>query len=428
MIKINSFKSTTFGMIFRITAGMQYRITKPEHGTRGTIILPASKSISNRLLVINALLGNRCRISNLSESDDTAVLLHALQDSGMIKDIGLAGTAMRFLTAYLSITPGTWILTGAPRMKERPVGKLADTLVGLGAKIRYLEQPGYPPLEIKGKRLAGGTCRIDSSVSSQFVSALLMIAPCLEKGLIIELENKIVSAAYIRMTLGLMNRLGIAYEWKANVIRIAHQEYVPGTIQVEADWSAASYWYAVVCFAAGAEVRLAGLHRDSLQGDSVLPRLFDAFGVGTEFTTEGIRLFRSGSITGSFEFDFQNNPDLVQTVVVVCGLLGIPFRMEGLETLRIKETDRVAALVAEMGKLGIRIHADPSGVAIEWDGKERVTTTPGVINTYNDHRMAMAFAPAAWHLGEVCIDDPAVVNKSYPDFWKDLSSLGCSIS
>ena len=411
-----------------IINGMQYRIVKPEHVTRGTVALPASKSISNRLLIINALSGNRCRISNLSESDDTAVLLHALQDGGKIKDIGLAGTAMRFLTAYLSITPGNWILTGAPRMKERPVGKLADTLAGLGAEIRYLEQAGYPPLEIRGKRIAGGTCRIDSSISSQFISALLMIAPCLEKGLIIELENKIISAAYIHMTLGLMSRLGITCDWEGNMIRIGHQEYKPGTIQVESDWSAASYWYAVVSLAEGAEMRLTGLHQASLQGDSVLPRLFESFGVATEFIPEGIRIFRYGSVTGPFEFDFQNNPDLVQTFVVVCGLLGIPFRMEGLETLRIKETDRVAALIAEMNKIGIHIHALPSGTAIEWDGKDRATVNPGAINTYNDHRMAMAFAPSAWHLGEIRINDPAVVNKSYPGFWNDLSSVGCSIS
>ena len=200
---------------------MQYRIKKPERNTRGTITLPASKSISNRLLIINALSGNRCRISNLSQSEDTAVLVNALQDTGPVKDIRLACTAMRFLTAYLSITPGTWILTGASRMKERPIGKLAATLNDIGAEISYLENPGYPPLGIKGRKIEGGRCRIDSSISSQFISALLMISPCLERGLIIELDNNPISSAYIQMTLGLMNRLGIDYHWEDNIISIA---------------------------------------------------------------------------------------------------------------------------------------------------------------------------------------------------------------
>jgi len=334
---------------------------------------------------------------------------------------------MRFLTAYLSITPGTWILTGASRMKERPIGKLAGTLQEMGADITYLEKPGYPPLGINGRKVEGGTCRIDSSISSQFISALLMIAPCLNKGLIIELDNKTISSAYIHMTLGLMNSLGIDYHWEDNVISIAHQEYVPDAIRIEADWSAASYWYAIVCLAEGAEISLPGLHQDSWQGDSVLPRLFNAFGVKTAFTHEGIRLHRSGTVTSSFEFDFQNNPDLVQTFVVVCGLLGIPFRMEGTETLKIKETDRITALITEMKKLGVHIHDDPSHAAIEWDGQAKGTHPVEAINTYKDHRMAMAFAPAAWQLGEIEIQDPSVVNKSYPGFWKDLAAVGCHI-
>lgn len=407
--------------------GMQYLIKKPDRDTRGCIMLPASKSISNRLLIINALSGNRCRISNLSQSDDTAVLVHALQDSGPVKDIGLAGTAMRFLTAYLSISPGKWILTGGSRMKERPIGKLVDTLLDIGADITYLEQSGYPPLGINGRKIEGGRCRIDSSISSQFISALLMIAPCLEKGLVIELDNKTISSSYIHMTLGLMNRLGINYHWEDNVISIAQQEYVPDAIKVEADWSAASYWYAVVCLSEGAEISLPGLDRDSLQGDSVLPRLFEAFGVKTEFTPEGIRLYRTGTVTNSFEFDFRNNPDLVQTFAVVCGLLGVPFRMEGTRTLKIKETDRIGALVTEMKKLGIHIHAEPDGGAIEWDGNKKGTGPAEAINTYKDHRMAMAFAPAAWQLGQIEIRDPSVVNKSYPGFWKDLAAVGCHI-
>ncbi len=406
---------------------MQYRIKKPVHDTRGSIILPASKSISNRLLIINALSGNRCRISNLSQSDDTSVLVKALQDTAPVKDIGLAGTAMRFLTAYLSITPGTWILTGASRMKQRPIGKLVDTLRDIGADITFLENPGYPPLEIKGSKIEGGSCRIDSSISSQFISALLMIAPCLDKGLIIELDNKTISSSYIHMTLGLMNRFGIDYHWEDDIISIAPREYVPDAIEVEADWSAASYWYAVVCLSEGAEISLPGLHHDSWQGDSVLPRLFDAFGVETEFNREGIRLRSTGIVTKSFEFDFQNNPDLVQTFVVVCGLLGIPFRMEGTQTLKIKETDRIAALITEMKKLGVYIHAELSGSAIEWDGKNKGAVRAEAINTYKDHRMAMAFAPAVWKLGEIEISDPSVVNKSYPGFWNDLAAFGCQI-
>lgn len=405
-----------------------YRLRHPDRRLTGEIILPASKSISNRLLIIRALSGGQQVIRNLSSSGDTKMLVQALQDRSPVKDSGLAGTVMRFLTAYLAVTHGRWVLTGAERIKERPIGKLVDTLLSLGAEISYAGKEGYPPLIINGKEMKGGHCKIDSSISSQFISALLMIAPTLKNGLQLELEGTTISSAYIRLTLALMEQCGVRSTWKGNLISIQQQEYKSAEITVEPDWTAASYWYGIASLAESVDLLIKDLGKSSEQGDSVIPSLFGDFGVITEFTHEGARLSKVGSSIREFNFNFTDNPDLVMTFAVVCGLRGIRFRMEGTDTLRIKETDRIQALENELIKIGVNLKASSDGSWIRWDGDNYPYQDSFAIETYNDHRMAMAFAMAAWKLTEIVIRDPHVVQKSYPDFWDDLQKVGCSIS
>ncbi len=396
---------------------------------RGSILLPASKSISNRLLILNALAEEPGRLGGLSESDDTRALQSALEASGGTVNIGHAGTAMRFLTAYLSIQEGDFVLTGSDRMKQRPIGKLADALNGLGARIRYLGKPGFPPLSIHGSRLTGGEIRIDSSVSSQFISALMMIGPALERGLKIHLENDTASSSYLHLTRNLMVELGIPVKFSGAVIEIPHTRFRGKDMRVEGDWSAAGYWYAMAALLGDrAELAIRGLHKESYQGDAVLPDLFGPLGVETAYLGDGILLKGVPVRNKEFQFDFSDNPDLVQTLVVLCGLLGLPFHMTGTRTLKIKETDRVFALQAEMRKMGILLEADPGGSWIAWDGEKRTSSAEiKQIKTYQDHRMAMAFSPAAIPFPGLIIEDPDVVRKSYPGFWGDLQSVGFTI-
>jgi 3-phosphoshikimate 1-carboxyvinyltransferase len=407
---------------------MVYRISHPLRTATGQIILPASKSISNRLLVINALSGGRLTIRNLSKSEDTRVLVRALQDRSPVRDTGLAGTAMRFMTAYLAVTPGRWLLTGSERMRERPVGKLVDTLRSLGAEITYTGKPGYPPLEINGRQLHGGACRIDSSISSQFVSALLLIAPTLKDGLRLELEHTTISSAYIRLTLAIMAQCGIRSGWEGNIISIEQQEYSPADITVEPDWTAASYWYAIASLATRVDMLIRDLEKNSVQGDAVIPSLFADFGVKTTYLDKGVHLTGSPACVSEFSHDFSDNPDLVQTFAVLCGLQGIPFSMTGTRTLRIKETDRIQALANELIKTGVNMVASQDGNRIAWDGIRGTDNQEIEIETYNDHRMAMAFAMAAWKIKAVSIKNPQVVKKSYPAFWGELMKTGCLIT
>ncbi len=394
----------------------------------GGIILPASKSISNRLLILNALADRAGTLENLSTSDDTRVLEGALRSGEGTIDIGYAGTAMRFLTAYLSIREGRFVLTGSERMRQRPIGELVDALNELGAGIQYLEKPGYPPLSIQGRRIPGGEISVDSSISSQFISALMMIAPALQNGLIIRLGNEIVSSSYIHLTKNLMLDLGIPVRFSGSGIRIPFHKFRGKDMSIEADWSAAGYWYALAVLTGRTELEVGGLQRGSYQGDSVLPELFHPLGVETLFRKDGIVLRNIPRTIERFEFDFSNNPDLVQTMVVLCSLVDLPFYMSGTRTLKIKETDRIHALQVEIKKLGIVLKADPGGAWISWDG-EKTSDVPQIkqIKTYHDHRMAMAFSPAAIKHPELIIEDPGVVNKSYPGFWKDLESTGFSL-
>ena len=413
---------------------MKYTLHFPHEKLQGKISLPSSKSISNRLLIIRALSPKTFPIKGLSDSDDTQALLQGLQSSSKIIDVGHAGTTMRFLTAYFAATGKTKTLTGSERMKNRPIGDLVDALNSLGAKIRYLEKPGYPPVKISSKRLSGFIIEINGNVSSQFITALLLIAPVLRHGLTICIKGEPVSASYIKMTLELMEQSGIRYSYQNNNIIVIPQEYRSLVKTVERDWSAASYWFQMAALADDAELLLEGLTENSIQGDAIIAKIAGELGVKKEFTSEGALLTKQKNFYQHLELDFINMPDLVQTVVVTCCLKNISFRFSGVQTLHVKETDRIAALQNELLKLGYLIRETEPGV-IEWNHElaEPQHTLPDAersrsIATYHDHRMAMAFAPAAIRFPELQIENPEVVSKSYPNFWDDLRTVGVKIS
>ena len=411
-----------------------YRLTAPER-LDATIELPASKSISNRALIIYALSGGQIVPENLSDCDDTEVIIEALRHMPAEIDIKAAGTAMRFMTAYLSLTPGTHVLTGTERMKHRPIGTLVDALLKLGADIEYVGEQGYPPLRITGSKLQGGDLEMDGSISSQYISALLLIGPMLERGLSLHLTGDIISRPYIDLTLWMMGEFGAHAEWtSADTITVEPQPYKPRDYFIENDWSAASYWYEIVAMSDDPEatVRLTGLTDGSKQGDSVTRYIFSLLGVKTVFQTkkqgvpQTVTLRRNGRCVPRLEYDFVNSPDLAQTFVVTCLAKGIPFCFKGLATLKIKETDRIEALKRETRKLGFVVESRNDSELL-WDG-ERCEPTGDPIDTYEDHRMALAFTPFALKRQGLLINNPLVVSKSYPKFWEDIKGAGFRIS
>lgn len=388
--------------------------------------LPSSKSISNRALILNALSAEPSHIDRISCCDDTHVLIKALKSPDQIINIGAAGTSMRFLTAYLSRTPGTHIITGTERMQNRPIHLLVDALKSLGADIEYVQKEGFPPLKIRGKALKGGTISLKGNISSQFISALLMIAPTMRSGLSIHLAGEVISVPYIRMTLNLMKKFGVDAQWENNIITIRPQIYHSAPFCVEADWSGASYWYQMAALANQANIHLQGLYPQSVQGDSKVVELFSDLGVQTQFTQSGVTLTKSPVKTKKMFYNFINEPDLAQTFVVTCCLLNIPFLFSGLQSLKIKETDRIEALKTEMKKLGYPL-TERDGNILEWNGERCSSQESPVIHTYEDHRMAMAFAPVAITKETITIAQPEVVSKSYPNYWKDLQDAGFTI-
>lgn len=405
---------------------MIYQLLPPTYPIRATIPLPSSKSISNRALILDALAYGEGNINNLATCDDTRVMVDAFSSDNSHFDIGAAGTAMRFMTAYLSKVVGRWTITGSERMKQRPIGLLVDALNSLGARVEYAEKEGYPPLIIYGSALQGGEIILDGGISSQFVSALLMLAPSMEKGLKITLTGNVVSTPYIRMTLGMMRQWGVESRWEDNVIEVAPQSYQERSYRVESDWSAASYWYAIVALSDNAEIELEGLLKESLQGDSAGRFLFEKLGVSSSFTSNGVLLKRDLPLCLRLEYDFTNEPDLVQTFAVVCCMLNIPFHFTGLQTLRIKETDRIAALENELRKLGYLLNSSVANT-LSWEGSTTDSEPFPVIHTYEDHRMAMAFAPASLKNPTIRIAEPHVVSKSYPQFWDHLTLAGFTV-
>ena len=430
---------------------------------KADIMLPASKSVSNRVLLLQALCPrNKFSIENLALCDDTEHMqqgIAAKQAGAPLIDIGATGTAMRFLTAYLAITEGTTTLTGSERMQQRPIGTLVEALRKLGADITYMNKEGYPPLRICGKQLTGGELEIEAGISSQYISALLMIAPCLTNGLALHLKGNIASRSYIELTLDLMRKYGASAEWTdGQTIHVGPGGYEGIPFTVEGDWSAASYWYEIAAVAShkghNADILLRGLTRDSRQGDRVVAEMYEPMGVMTEYTIEGARIKASpnpsqGGVTaterliqtasevsntsgkpespllgrgGGEALDFTHCPDIAQTLAVTRCLLGIPYTFKGIHSLRIKETDRIAALITELRKLGFVLRAEGDEHLI-WDGTRCQADDSPVIATYDDHRMAMAFAPATLCYENLTIEHPEVVTKSYPDFWEHLCEL-----
>ena len=403
---------------------------------RATINLPSSKSISNRALLLCALSGPDSSVERMSNCDDTYVMWRALTQRPATVDIMAAGTAMRFMTAYFAICRGEeHTITGTERMRQRPIKVLVDALRQLGADISYMDNEGYPPLHIKGRNLQGGRISLPASVSSQYISALLLVAPTMTQGLTLELVGDIISRPYINMTVSMMRTFGADIEWTdAHTLHVAPHAYLSDVIYpVESDWSAASYWYEMMALTpdAGATITLPWLYKESLQGDSAVSRYFEPLGVHTAYDTEhelvvltkcADALLPEGQ---AYELDLIGQPDLAQTLVVTCAILRRPFRFSGLRSLRIKETDRMAALQAELAKFGITLGIEADDVLYidsYADGTPHYNGQP--IATYHDHRMAMAFAPAAMVCEGVQIANPEVVSKSYPRYWEDLEGLG----
>lgn len=430
------------------------------HNTKvlvGEIKLTSSKSISNRVLIIKALSGLEIKISNLSDAKDTQTLLQLLSAKELTTfDVLHAGTAMRFLTAYLAVKKGEFVLTGSERMQQRPIKILVDALRILGTEIEYLNNEGFPPLKIKGKKLLGGEITIDGSVSSQYISALMLVAPYMENGLKINFEGLITSKPYLDMTAEIMKYFGAELTWAAScfrrndAIKVKAGKYIAKDFYVQADWSAASYWYGMVALAKEADITLHGLQKKSLQGDAVVAKIYENFGVKTEFLENGIRLTKNSNFrlrTSDFLLNFTNFPDLAQTVAVTCAALNVPAKLTGLSTLRIKETDRIIALQIELNKLGYNVEVENDDLIIaryeaislpnqtSLRGTKQSLSTKEIalprstslammsIKTYNDHRMAMAFAPLAL-LAPITIENPEVVIKSYPNFWEDVERVG----
>lgn len=389
----------------------------------GDINLTSSKSESNRVLVIRALCDQYFQINNLAAAKDTETMETLLADNNTTKDVGPAGTTMRFLTAFYANTPGTWILTGSERMRNRPIKILVDALVGLGAKIEYLEKDGCPPMKIEGGNLKGGKISIDGSVSSQYLSALLLIAPTLKGGLQMELTGKIASVPYLKMTLALIEHFGAKYTFTGNVISIEEGKYQPKEFTVEADWSAASYWYQIAALSEKTNLTIKGLKQNSLQGDSAIVEMFEKFGVQSTFNGNRVELEKINNLTPStFDYDFSDCPDVAQTLAATLIGLNIKGRFKGLESLRIKETDRIAAIKKELEKFGASIDILPDD-EIQINNAS-ITQSKELIETYDDHRVAMSIAPLCLKVNEIEIEEPNVVAKSYPDFWADLASKG----
>lgn len=401
---------------------MNYRILPPDEILEARVAMPASKSISNRALIINALTPDAGSIDGLAVCDDTAVLAAALSQGPEVKDVnvGAAGTSMRFLTAYYAALPGADVtIDGSERMRKRPIAKLVDALRQAGAEIEYAGEEGYPPLHIKGQKLKGGDMVIDANISSQYISALLMIAPTMTAGLNLTLRGEIASRPYIKMTLAMMEAAGVESSFEGNNIKVTPQSYRPVNTHVEGDWSAAAFWLEIAAVSCGC-VTLDNLVLDSLQGDKVAAKLFAELGIETTEGEEGgLDLVASPDQNARFTADMADCPDLAQAIIVACALIGIPFRITGLHSLRIKETDRLEALRRELAKIGVIVEIEGDNV-MEWTGARVPFTAMPEFDTYEDHRMAMAFAPVALAIPGIIINNIEVVSKSYPEYWDHL--------
>lgn len=401
---------------------MDHLLLSPKNfsSLQGTITPEKSKSIANRILLLQALSKNEFSTDFPGNSDDVKLMQAALNNSSGLIDAGMAGTVLRFLTAGFSIMPGKRVLTGSERLKQRPLNHLTDALIELGAEIRFKEKSGFAPLEITGKLLDGGKIKIDASVSSQFISALMLIGPYLKQGLEIELEGKTVSNSYLEMTQGIMQQLGFEVELNSKKIFVNPGNPKVQVFKIEADWSATAYWLAFVALIPNAEISLGGLFENSLQGDRAVLELFNTFGVESVWHKDVLIAKHNSLITKpkTFKYDFTQMPDQAQTFAFLCAALGIDAELTGLQTLKHKETDRIVALHAELEKLGITVESNEHSIKLGG----RITAKELSLSTYNDHRMAMAGALIATQI-PVRIENPDVVSKSYPNYWKDLFLL-----
>jgi 3-phosphoshikimate 1-carboxyvinyltransferase len=422
-------------------------LTKKTRSVNGEVYLTGSKSECNRALVIEALSNGKVRVENISDAADAVTLQGVLSGQRAVGNgqlaiadnsltthhsplttvnIGPAGTAMRFLTAYFTLQDEEVVLTGSERMKQRPIGILVDALRKLGAQIDYEENEGFPPIRIKGniKQLTN-QISIKGNISSQYITALLLIAAKLPMGLELHIEGDLTSRPYVEMTLAMLQQAGIQHQWNDNVITIAHQEFKETVLPVEPDWSAASYWYAIAALADEADLFLHGLTQYSLQGDSVITEIMANFGITSQFKNGGVHLQKEVKPVQRKIFDLKECPDLAQTVIVVCAALNHEATFTGLETLKIKETDRIKALQNELAKIGVKLIE--KGEIYKLDCSEKFIPGRVFINTYDDHRMAMAFAPLALLIPQIEVEDAKVVEKSYPAFWTDLQKVGFEV-
>lgn len=398
-------------------------IYHPTAVLNGVVTLPASKSESNRALIIEALSGAGSKLENLSEANDTKVITRLLKQESDMLNAEDAGTVMRFMTAYLAVTGQRKVITGTPRMQQRPIGILVDALRQLGAQVEYLGQEGFPPLAFQGidrNREYPATLQVRGDISSQYISALLMVAPLFPHGLTLELQGKIGSRPYIQMTLALMRHFKVESTFNGNMIKVPAQPYGRAAYTIESDWSGASYWYSMVALAKEARIELKGLRQNSFQGDSVIADIMQNLGVETAFKPDGVVLSKTNKVQ-HFSYDFSDCPDLAQTIAVVAAAKGVAAEMTGLESLRIKETDRIAALQNELRKIGGDLEDRGQGL-FSVKPAAQISGAP-VFATYEDHRMAMALAPLGL-LTPIAIVEPQVVRKSYPRFWENLEATG----
>ena len=389
----------------------------------GSLDLESSKSISNRLLIIKELCKTKFEIQNLSNARDTKILFEILSNYKTRKGLNCedAGTALRFIIAFLATREGIWNVSGTKRMHERPIKPLIDSLVKLGANIHYLENKGFPPIEIKSEKLSSGKLKLPGNISSQFISALLLIAPTIKGGLNLEITSKVLSKPYIDMTLGLMSEFGIEYSWENNLIKVKEQNYLSKNIEVENDWSAASFWYSFLALSKSGEIKIPNLYANSLQGDSVLSVIYSKLGIKTEFSEDSTVLFKTKNIAKELELDLSNNPDLALPIIVTCCGLGIKANLTGLESLKVKESNRLECIKKELEKFNVISSINDYSIKIKEN--QKIVQPTSIIKCHNDHRIAMSIAPLCMKVDSIKFDNKEVVNKSYPKFWKDMEKV-----
>lgn len=406
---------------------MRYHLSYSGNKLSGTVTLPVSKSISSRLLIINAIGNLGLDMTSISMAKDTQTLNELLSVNADEYNVLDGGTTARFFTAYLAATNRSAIVTGTKQMQKRPINGLVDALTQLGGKFTYLNAKGSLPLKTHGAQLTGGKVKIRGDISSQFISAILLIAPALKNGLTVDIDGEIVSKPYIDMTLSMMGHYGITCYWKGSHIIVPPGNYVKNKSLLEPDWSAASYWYAMAALSTDADIILNGLTKESLQGDSVVASIYSKIGVETKFIKEGVRLKKSTIRIGSLACNFTDCPDLAQTVIITCAAMGITGTFSGLKTLKIKETHRIAALRQELKKIKATLEELPGGTA-KLSPSNGMVMPPAAFLTYNDHRMALALSVLCVKWNHVIIDNPLVVEKSYPGFWEGMKRAGVSVN